>query len=422
MAKYHNFTAKRLDTLKTSKAKELFCDSPHLTILIRPRLNDYSKEWIFSYTSPKSKKKRTKSIGHYPHISIAQARQIRDDYKTLVAQGVDIHDHIEQQQTIEQEKQKNTFAYFAELYLQKKELERKRKNLRNDKDENLRKLNKDILPLIGHIPVHELTYNDLHTVFLDYVDRDALHSANRARGIMKAILDEPMRKGLITVNYAVLIKPIDIKVKSHPAITDEKELKQLVKDIYSYIDRPKVQRLTALCLRLALHIFQRSNEIRGLTWDNVNLEKQRLEFKAISKTHQQHIVPLSTQALEIIQQIKALNKNSPYLFPSTRAKSSTISENTLKGALDSLGYDKKQTVHGFRATARTLLEEELGIYPHILERMLAHAVKDPNGMAYNRTQFLADRQKTAQLWSDYLECLLHDRDTSHLKTNNSIYR
>jgi integrase len=117
-----------------------------------------------------------------------------------------------------------------------------------------------------------------------------------------------------------------------------------------------------------------------------------------------HLVPLSTQAIELLRAVHALSGHGKYVFPSIRADAKCMSENTINAALRGMGYDKDtMTGHGFRAMARTIMDEVLGERPDLIEHQLAHVVKDPNGNAYNRTAFLANRRVMMQRWADYLD-------------------
>jgi len=144
------------------------------------------------------------------------------------------------------------------------------------------------------------------------------------------------------------------------------------------------------------------------------MDKRYLNFIA-SKTKQDHIVPLSDQAYGILKQIQQLQFNAIYVFPGVKTNKTFISNCTIGQGLKQIGFGGKQTAHGFRATARTLLDEELDTRSDIIEHQLAHKVRDPNGTAYNRTKFLKKRQKMMQLWADYLDALRLDQDVTRFK-------
>ena len=163
-------------------------------------------------------------------------------------------------------------------------------------------------------------------------------------------------------------------------------------------------------LKLAPFLFQRPGELRAARWQDVDLEAAEWRY-FVTKTDIQHIVPLSSQAMAILAGLLPLTGHGHWLFPSERNPRNTqegrcMSENTLNAALKRLGYGKDQmTAHGFRAMARTILDEVLGFRPDYIEHQLAHAVRDPLGRAYNRTKHLPERRKMMQAWADYLDQL-----------------
>jgi integrase len=158
-------------------------------------------------------------------------------------------------------------------------------------------------------------------------------------------------------------------------------------------------------LRLAPLLFVRPGELRAAEWKDVDLDEGEWRY-TVTKTDTPHVVPLSRQAIKIIREVKPLTGDGRYLFPGARSNKRPISDNAVLGALRRMGIGKEETTgHGFRATARTLLDEVLGFPPHLIEHQLAHAVRDPLGRAYNRTAHLPERRKMMQKWADYLDRL-----------------
>lgn len=152
-------------------------------------------------------------------------------------------------------------------------------------------------------------------------------------------------------------------------------------------------------------MFVRPGELRHALWADIDLASAEWRFTA-TKTGQPHIVPLSSQAIAVFRDLQPLTGRLAYVFPSMRGKGRPMSENTVNGALRRLGYDSDtMTGHGFRAMARTVLDEVLGFRPDYIEHQLAHAVRDPNGRAYNRTAHLVERAKMMQAWADYVDTL-----------------
>jgi integrase len=185
------------------------------------------------------------------------------------------------------------------------------------------------------------------------------------------------------------------------AVTKPDELGDLLRVLDAYEGTPAV----AAALKLAPLVFVRPGELRTAEWSDIDVDKAEWSFTA-NKTKTPHVVPLARQALDILKSLHPLTGRSRYVFPSFRSNTRPMSENAVLAALRRMGIDKAvASGHGFRATARTLLDEVLGFRPDWIEAQLAHAVRDPNGRAYNRTSFLPERRKMMQAWSDYLDKL-----------------
>jgi integrase len=205
--------------------------------------------------------------------------------------------------------------------------------------------------------------------------------------------------------------------KHHASITDPKEVAQLLRAIQGYEGRFIVR----CALRLSPLFFVRPGELRHAEWSEVDFEDalwtipaERMKMKA------SHIVPLSYQALEILKELHSFTGRGRYLFPCARSAARPMSNNAVNAALRRMGFDKEtMTGHGFRATARTILDEVLNIRPDYIEHQLAHAVKDPNGRAYNRTAHLAERRKMMQIWADYLDGLVAGAKVISIRQTNS---
>lgn len=369
-----------------------------------------SKYWRLDYRRPISQKRNTLALGTLDNVSLKEARLKRDEAKRKLANGIDPAEERNNHRNELRTKLENTFEKFSSEWLKIRELEGK-----SDR-ETIRKLNRDILPFIGKKPVTDLTVEQLERdVTNSLVERGALESARRVKSIMGMVLKLPFKKRLITYNPAydiTLPKPI----KGNPnAVVSESELKTLLQKIWRYhAESPRARLRTELALKLSAYIYQRPNEIRELLWEHVDFDNQRLCFRA-SKTHQEHIVPLSRQAFDILKQLEDMRTTSVFVFQSVKSPHESMSEDTIRQALNRLGYKGKHTAHGFRATARTILGEELEYRADIIEHQLAHTVRDPNGTAYNRTKFLRRRRELMQLWADYLDTLRQGGDVSVFK-------
>ena len=197
------------------------------------------------------------------------------------------------------------------------------------------------------------------------------------------------------------------------SMTEPAKVKELLKSIDVYSGGFVVKS----ALQLAPLVFVRPSELRQAEWEHIDLEAKEWRY-LVTKTKTPHIVPLSQQAIEIFTQLKPLTGHGRFVFPSERTPngSRAMSDVALLAALRRMGFSKEEmSVHGFRAMARTILDEVLGFRPDFIEHQLAHAVRDPNGRAYNRTSHLAERHKMMQAWADYLDKLKNETNVIPLQ-------
>ncbi len=259
------------------------------------------------------------------------------------------------------------------------------------------------------------------------VNRGAIESAHRLLQKCSEIFRYAVASGYVMNDVCRDLKgalPPVPDTEHHAAITDPGELSGLLVSLDSYSGFL----VTELALQLAPLVFLRPGALRKAEWEEFDLanaswhipvdrmkkkiRKKKAKTKArnatsvAKKKSTTHIVPLSRQALAIMRRLEAITGGGRYVFPCTRSAARTMSENTLNAALRRLGYSGEDaTSHGFRATARTILDEVLGVRVDLIEHQLGHIVKDPNGRAYNRTTFLPHREQMMQLWADYLDAL-----------------
>lgn len=387
-----------------------YSDGGGLYLLVK---KNGAKYWRLNYRHPVTKKQNTLALGTYEQLSLQQARIKREEAKMVLANGIDPAEQRNNKKREQVESLENTFSKFAAEWLELRKLENKVDS------ETIRKLDKDILPFIGKLPVSVLTTEQLERdVTNALVERGALESARRVKSIINMVLKLPLKRRIITYNPAPDITlPQPIK-GNHNAITSENELAELLQKLWRISkDYPRTRIRTELAIKLSAYIYQRPNEIRGLKWESVDFENRCLSFAA-SKTNQDHIVPLSRQAFDILKELEEMRTTSEYVFPSVKTSKECMSDGTLIQLLKRIGFNGRHTAHGFRATARTLLDEEIEYRTDIVEHQLAHRVRDPNGTAYNRTKFLRRRREMMQLWADYLDTLRQGGDVSQFKPNN----
>lgn len=386
-------TDTKLRSLKPKSSVYRFADSNGLCIEVRPT---GSKIWRYRYRF--ASKANMLTIGEYPAVSLAEARVARDQARTLLKAGSDPAQVAKIQRAAKVEQAGNTFAVVAAELMEK----RAKKLSPGSVVRERRMLEKD-LGSIGDLPIHEVTAPLLLQTLRKIEARGAVETAHRARAAASLVFRYAIATGRCQQNPAAdLIGALtSAKTKHFASITEPQEVAKLLKAIDGYQGSP----IVLAALKLSVLWFVRPGELRHARWEDIDLEKGEWRY-VTSKTKTPHIVPLSQQAVEVLRDVRPYARRSEYVFPGVRSASKPISENTINAALRNLGFDNNMiTAHGFRAMARTLLDEVLGFRPDFIEHQLAHAVRDPLGRAYNRTTHLEERKKMMQAWADYLDAL-----------------
>ncbi len=252
-------------------------------------------------------------------------------------------------------------------------------------------------------PIAEVTASDLLSVIRRIENRGVLETAHRTLATCGQVFRYTVATGRAERDPSRdlwgALPPV--KGEHFAAVTDPKQVGRLLRALEGYQGSTTVQ----CALRLAPLVFVRPGELRTARWADIDFEAAEWRY-TVSKTGTEHIVPLSKQALSILRDIRTITARSQYVFPSGRTSKRPMSDNAILAAMRRMGIGKEEmSGHGFRAMARTILDEVLGARPDLIEHQLAHAVRDPNGRAYNRTAHLGERRKMMQQWADYLDKL-----------------
>lgn len=347
-------------------------------------------------------KQKTLALGVYPEISLAKARKRRDKARELLAEGCDPSAAKQDEQQAKQAEAANTFERVAREWLEKTSASRAA--ITQDKVQTW--LEKDVFPHIGHMPMRSIGPRDvLDKVVRRMEQRGVIDTAHRIKQLCGQVFRYAVVTGSAERDVTSDLKDaLQKKVKvHHAAVTEPKAAGELMRAIYGYTGHPT----TVAALKLAPLVFVRPGELRTAEWAEIDLEAAEWRIPGSKmKMGNDHIVPLCKQAVDILRGIQPLTGGGRYVFPSIRTGQRPMSENTVNSALRALGYPTEvHTGHGFRATARTIMDEVLEMRVDLIEHQLAHTVKDPNGRAYNRTAHLPARQKMMQEWGDYLDKL-----------------
>ena len=372
-------------------------------------VKEAGKYWRMAYRF--AGKQKTLAIGTYPAVTLAQARKRRDEARAELAEGIDPSLAKREAKAAEVAKAHSTFEKLAVLWLDKTAHERKPRT----QDKLACWVRKDILPYIGHMPIEAIKPRDVLAVVRKMESRGAIDSARRLGQICGQVFRFAVAADLAERDVTADLKGAYAKAERghHGAITEPVKLGGLLRDLDVYVGHP----YCTAAMRLAPHVFLRPGELRAGEWAEVDFDKAEWRIPASRmKMGSDHIVPLSTQAIAMLREVHKMTGEGRYIFPSIRNKSMPMSANTINAALRAMGYDyDTQTAHGFRATARTIMDEVLGERVDLIEHQLAHTVKDANGRAYNRTAHLPARREMMQRWSDYLDKLKRGAEVIQFK-------
>lgn len=353
--------------------------------------------WRFKYRLD-GKEKRV-SLGVYPDVGLKEAREARDAARKLVAQGIDPSAHRRAQKVSRLENGTNSFEVVAREWLAKQQPLWSEVHYGNV----LARLEGNVFPWLGKRPIAEINAQELLQVVRRIEERGAVETAHRTLSICGAVFRYGVATGRAERDVSGDLKGAlqSVRPKHLAAIVEPKRVGELLREINGYQGTLPVK----CALRLAPLVFVRPGELRTARWSEIDLEKAEWRFE-VSKTKTPHIVPLATQAVAILQELEPLTGRREFVFPSARSPRRPMSNNAVLSALRRLGIPKEEmSGHGFRAMARTILDEVLGVRPDIIEHQLAHAVRDPLGRAYNRTAHLDERRKMMQAWANYLDSL-----------------
>lgn len=361
--------------------------------------NPLPKFGISTIKNPSAKKRTIVSFGAYPIVSLADARAKRDEYLALLAQNIDPQVQVKQQLTERKAELDNTFYKVSQDWLSEQ-------SYKSNTLDGVNRYLRYAYDFIKDKPVSDLTAFDILDICQAIHDTHGSLMASGVKTKIAQVLDFALSRRMVTSNVARGLKNTHKKHKKghNPAIIDPKELGEFLNALDKADDCGMVVKTF---LQIAPYIFVRPTELATMHKKDIDFDKKEWRYtppKTEDSTKTQIIVPLSRQVFEKIEFLLACHGRD-YVFYSNRGKYRHITRQRPAEWLRDNGFAGKQTNHGLRATARTILEEELGYASHIIEMQLGHQTKDPNGNAYNRTKFLEKRKAMMQDWADYLDNL-----------------
>lgn len=364
------------------------------------RVKAAGKYWRMDYRI--DGRAKTLALGVYPAVTLIKARQRREKARTQLADGLDPGIVKREEKHLKATASANTFELVARDWLVK--TASRRATVTRDKVTNW--LEKDVFPHIGYLPIADIKAKDVLDKVARRMEARGIHeSTHRIVQICSQVFRFAVASGLIERDVTADLRGalVVIEKTNYAAITEPKEAGQLLRSMHAYGGHPTV----TAALKLSPLVFVRPGELRTAEWAEIDLGLAEWRIPGSKmKMKIDHVVPLSRQAVELLLSIKPLTGHGRYVFPSIRTGERCMSDNTINAALRGIGYSKEMmTAHGFRAMARTIMDEVLNERVDLIEHQLAHAVKDANGRAYNRTAHLPARREMMQRWANYLEHL-----------------
>jgi integrase len=355
------------------------------------------KLWRLKYRFGGVEKKL--ALGAFPDVSLADARKKREEAKEQIAQDIDPGAARKERKAAEI-KEKETFEAVAREWHNQFIPQWAPRTARAI----LEMLANNVFGEIGDKSINTIDAPALLNMLRRIEARGANYTAHRVRGLCGQVLRYAVATGRTNRDPSGDLKGAltPIKTTHRAATTDPAEVAPLLRMLDSYQGSMVVQ----CALRLLPLLFVRPGELRAMEWADLSLDKAEWSFM-VNKTKTLHIVPLANQAIAILREIQSVTGTGTYVLPSARSNSRPMSDMAMNAAMRRMGIDTKTeiTSHGFRAVARTILDEVLGFRPDFIEHQLAHAVRDPLGRAYNRTSHLPERKKMMQAWANYLDKL-----------------
>jgi integrase len=352
------------------------------------------KLWRWRYYF--NKKPQMLALGRYPEVSLTEARMKRDQARKLLELGKNPTREKQAEKLRRITEGENSFERIARIWLSVKH---KDLNEKYSKQCQAR-LEQNVFPLIGALPINEITIPDVVRVIEKIGQKGTIETAKRMKQLISQIFRYAAQRGLCPFNPAADLKDVLPSAKEkHHACIHPKELPTLMNDIYTY----NGDKLTVAAMKLLAFTFVRTGELISAKWPEIHWDTGEWHIPAERmKMKRPHIVPLSKQAIEVFKTVQTITGHREHIFHSGASKSKHISNCAVLMALRRMGYKNRMTGHGFRSLASTILNEK-GYQPDVIERQLAHEDSDKIRAAYNRAEYLPERKKMMQNYADLLD-------------------
>jgi integrase len=386
----------KVEKIKPSSKPKKYADDGGLYLHVYP---NGSKYWRLRYRY--LGKENTISAGTFPEVSLADARNKRQEVKTLLRQGKDPSSEKKEQIRTAKYSASNQFSSVAIEWFELNKDKWTPKYASKVKN----RLETYVMPVIGYKPINEVSGLEILDDIIRKLERKGhTETAHKLLQNCAAIFRLAFLTRRVPFNPLSDIRGVlkPHKTTSFPTI----RIHQL-KDFMQQIDECQTSTLNKLAIKMLVLTFVRQGELRTAKWEHFDLDKKLWYIPAeLMKMRQEHIVPLAHQTIELLKGIKSLSGNSEYLFPTkNKIKHPYMNENVINDVIKKTEYSGKIVAHGFRSLASTTLNE-LGIAPDIIEKQLAHSERNQVRAAYNRAQYLPQRIEMMQQWADYIDSII----------------
>lgn len=368
-------------------------DGGGLQLRIKP---NGSKIWLLDYRRPYTKVRTSMSFGAYPALSLAAARSKRAEAKALLAQDIDPKEHRDEQALRETTARGNTLAHVAKQWLDVK----KTKVSQEHAQDSWRSLELHVLPTLGRLPIDKITAIKAIETIKPIAAKGSLETVKRLCQRLNEVMTFAVNSGLVAANpLAGISSAFQNPAKQHQPTIGPDQLPKLMQAL----SRASIKITTRCLIEWQLHTMVRPGEAAGTRWDEINLDTKVWNIPAERmKKNKPHCVPLSRQALELLEVMKPISAHREFVFPSDRNPRTHANASTANMALKRMGFDRVLVAHGLRALASTTLNEQ-GFDPDIIEAALAHTGKNEVRNAYNRAQYIERRIPMMAWWSDHID-------------------
>ena len=401
-------TDTKIRNLKRKKKLYRIADSQGLTLEINP---NGSKLWRHRYRF--NNRATMMSLGPYPLVTLLEARQARDKNKQMLLKGIN-------PKQVKIKLNPPVRATFEEMFSKWINKNKNQWSMGYVED-TIQRSNNYLLPKLGNIPIEDIKSSEVRNLLLKIQDTGKLDMLKKVRSILNGIFKYSVGMDIIKIN-PVRDLPNDIfekKPEKHYAtITDPKEIPWLLDKLEQYVGTYEVR----AALIIAPHVFLRPTELTGLLWSEIDFDDHliRINIERM-KTKKPHLVPISNQVFQLFQNLRNVNADSDFVFPTSRNITKPITSDSLRLALRRVGVGKdKMTPHGFRSMASTRLNE-LGYSADLIEIQLSHLPTNKVRAAYNHAEYLDERRSMMQEWSDYLDKLQNKETNSTLAFQQSLF-